>query len=241
MSCPRPDNSTANLNQRLYRFDSSVSHVLGGRQLLQGGLEWTQDEYRGYNRVLGDNVGQGIDMADLWINDRLSLHERFVLTLGGRFNHHSLYGSHFVPRASGLLRITENLRIRGTFGRGFRSPDLGQLFYRFQNPLHYYQIIGNNHLEPERSTTYQAGFDYSVGTIRFAANFFRNDIQDLIQAEFYRPAYDPGADTSPTPNLRYQSRVQPGSPPFPSTSIGMWTTSTLRASRARSNLNRRVT
>ena len=185
----QPDNSTANLNQRLYRFDSSVSHVLGGRQLLQGGLEWTQDEYRGYNRVLGDNVGQGIDMADLWINDRLSLHERFVLTLGGRFNHHSLYGSHFVPRASGLFRITENLRIRGTFGRGFRAPDLGQLFYRFQNPLHYYQVIGNNHLEPERSTTYQAGFDYSVGTIRFAANFFRNAIQDLIQAEFIgRPA-----------------------------------------------------
>ena len=180
----RPDKSTANLNQRLYRFDSSVSHVLGDRQLLQGGLEWTQDEYRGYNRVLGDNVGQGIDMADLWINDRLSLHERLVLNLGGRFNHHSLYGSHFVPRASGLLRIAESLRIRGTFGRGFRAPDLGQLFYRFQNPLHYYQIIGNNHLEPERSTTYQAGFDYSVGTIRFAANFFRNDIQDLIQAEF---------------------------------------------------------
>ena len=105
---PQPGsiNSAANLNQRLYRFDSSVSHVLGGRQLLQGGLEWTQDEYRGYNRVLGDNAGQGIDMADLWINDRISLHERFVLTLGGRFNHHSLYGSHFVPRASGLLRIT---------------------------------------------------------------------------------------------------------------------------------------
>ena len=146
LSQPNSINSAANLNQRLYRFDSSVSHVLGGRQLLQGGLEWTQDEYRGYNRVLGDNAGQGIDMADLWINDRISLHERFVLTLGGRFNHHSLYGSHFVPRASGLLRITENLRIRGTFGRGFRAPDLGQLFYRFQNPLHYYQVIGNNHL-----------------------------------------------------------------------------------------------
>ena len=184
LSQPGSINSAANLNQRLYRLDSSVSHVLGGRQLLQGGLEWTQDEYRGYNRVLGDNAGQGIDMADLWIDDRISLHERFVLTLGGRFNHHSLYGNHFVPRASGLLRITENLRIRGTVGRGFRAPDLGQLFYRFQNPLHYYQVIGNNHLQPERSTTYQVGFDYSVGTIRLATNFFRNDIQDLIQSEF---------------------------------------------------------
>ncbi len=184
LSQPGPINSVANLNQRLYRFDSSVSHVLGGRQLLQGGLEWTQDAYRGYNRILGDNAGQGISMVDLWINDRLSLHERFVLTLGGRFNHHNLYGSHFVPRASGLLRITEKLRLRGAFGRGFRAPDLGQLYYRFQNPLHFYQVIGNTHLQPEESTTYQFGLDYGMGKIRFAANFFRNDIQDLIQAEF---------------------------------------------------------
>ena len=181
---PGPVNAVANLNQRLYRFDSSVSQIVGDRQMLQGGLEWTQDEYRGYNRLLGDNAGQGIDMVDLWINDRVSLHERFVLTLGSRFNRHNLYGSHFVPRASGLFRIAGNLRLRGTIGRGFRAPDLGQLFYRFQNPTHHYQVIGNTHLQPERSTTWQAGFDYGAGTFRFATNFYRNDIQDLIQAEF---------------------------------------------------------
>ena len=189
---PGPVNSVANLNQRLYRFDSSISHVLGARQLLQGGVEWTQDEYRGFNRVLGDNDGQGIDMVDLWINDRVSVHERFVLTLGSRFNRHNLYGSHFVPRASGLFRVTQNLRIRGTLGRGFRAPDLGQLYFRFQNPAHYYQVIGNTHLQPERSTTWQAGFDYGADTFRFAANFFRNDIQELIQAEYIGFPTNPG-------------------------------------------------
>ncbi len=189
---PGPVNSVANLNQRLYRFDSSISHVLGARQLLQGGVEWTQDEYRGFNRVLGDNDGQGIDMVDLWINDRVSVHERFVLTLGSRFNRHNLYGSHFVPRASGLFRVAGNFRLRGTVGRGFRAPDLGQLFFRFQNPTHHYQVIGNTHLQPERSTTWQAGFDYGAGTFRFAANFFRNDIQELIQAEYIGFPTNPG-------------------------------------------------
>ena len=181
---PGPVNSVANLNQRLYRFDSSISHVLGARQLLHGGVEWTQDEYRGFNRVLGDNDGQDINMVDFWINDRVSLHDRFVLTLGSRFNRHNLYGSHFVPRASGLFRVAGNFRLRGAVGRGFRAPDLGQLFFRFQNPTHHYQVIGNTHLQPERSTTYQAGFDYGADTFRFAANFFRNDIQELIQAEY---------------------------------------------------------
>lgn len=189
---PGPVNSVANLNQRLYRFDSSISHVLGARQLLQGGVEWTQDEYRGFNRVLGDNSGQGINMVDFWINDRVSVHERFVLTLGSRFNRHNLYGSHFVPRASGLFRVAGNFRLRGTVGRGFRAPDLGQLFFRFQNPTHHYQVIGNTHLQPERSTTYQAGFDYDTNTFRFAANFFRNDIQELIQAEYIGFPTNPG-------------------------------------------------
>ena len=209
---PGPVNSAANLNQRLYRLDSSVSHVIGGRQFLQGGVEWNQDEYRGVNRVVGENVGQGIDMVDLWINDRISLHERFVLTLGGRFSRHNLYGSHFVPRVSSLFRVTENLQVRGTFGRGFRAPDLGQLYYRYQNPLHFYQVIGNTHLKPEESTTYQFGFDYNLGKIRFAANYFRNDIQDLIQSEFVgRPrtsediqallrAFDIGSEFAPALN-----------------------------------------
>ena len=189
---PGPINSVANLNQRLYRLDSSISHVLGAHQLLQGGVEWTQDEYRGFNRVLGDNDGQGIDMVDLWINDRVSLHERFILTLGSRFNRHNLYGNHFVPRASGLFRVAGNFRLRGTVGRGFRSPDLGQLFFRFQNPTHHYQVIGNTHLQPERSTSYQAGFDYGADSFRFAANFFRNDIQELIQAEYIGFPTNPG-------------------------------------------------
>ena len=109
-SQPGEINSTANLNQRLYRLDSSVSQVIGSRQLLQGGVEWTQDQYRGYNRVLGDNAGQGITMVDLWFNDRISVHNRLSVTLGGRFNNHSRYGKHFVPRASALFRVTDDLR-----------------------------------------------------------------------------------------------------------------------------------
>ena len=184
LSQPGEVNDTANLNQRLYRFDSSVSQVIGSRQLLQGGVEWTQDQYRGYNRVLGDNAGQEISMVDLWISDRISVHNRLSVTLGGRFNNHSRYGKHFVPRASALFRVTDSLRLRGAVGRGFRSPDLGQLYFRFQNPTHFYQVIGNTHLEPEESTTYQVGFDYNPSKFRFAVNFFRNDIQDLIQAEY---------------------------------------------------------
>ena len=180
---PGEIDTNANLNQRLYRLDTNISHVWGSRQLVQGGVEWTQDNYRGFNRMVGGNAGQQISMADTWINDRIELHPRVSLTAGGRWNRHSLYGNHFVPRAGLLIRLSDSLRARGSWGSGFRAPDLGQLYFRFLNPTNFYQVIGNPALEPERSTTVQSGLDYRKGRVRLMGNFFRNDIKDLIQAD----------------------------------------------------------
>ncbi len=175
---------TANLNERLYRLESGLSRIVGSRQLLQGGFEWTQNEYRGFNRVVGDNAGQQIRMGDAWFNDRIQAHPRLSLTLGGRLNNHSLYGTNLVPRAGLLFRAAENLRLRANWGQGFRAPDLGQLYFRFLNPTNFYQVIGNPHLAPETSTTVQVGFDYRLKRVRFGSTYFRNDIKNLIQADF---------------------------------------------------------
>lgn len=179
---PGPINATANLNERLYRMESSVSQIIGTRQLLQGGFEWTKNDYRGFNRLLGDNDGQQVSMTDVWIHDRLQPHSRLSLTIGGRLNSHSLYGTAFVPRAGLLFRAAPSLRLRASWGQGFRAPDLGQLYFRFQNVGHFYQVVGNPHLSPETSTTVQLGFDYRLNRLRFSGTYFRNDVKNLIQA-----------------------------------------------------------
>ena len=180
---PGTIDGTANLNERLYRFDTGLSHVLGSRQLLQGGLDWFSNEYRGFNRLLGDNSGQSIRMADAWFQDRIQAHPRLSLTVGGRLTNHSSYGTRMVPRVGLLFRATERFRVRASFGQGFRAPDLGQLYYRFLTPSGLYQIIGNPKLSPESSTTTQLGFDSTFGRLRFHATYFRNGIKNLIQTE----------------------------------------------------------
>ena len=176
-------NSTANLNERLYRFDTSLSHILGNRQLLQGGFDWTSNEYRGYNRLLGDNNGVSIRMADAWFQDRIQAHPRLTLTIGGRLTDHSAYGSRMVPRAGLLFRLAETVRVKASYGQGFRAPDLGQLYYRFLTPSGVYQIIGNPALSPESSTTTQVGVDGGHGRVRFSATYFWNGIKNLIQTD----------------------------------------------------------
>ena len=183
LSIPGPFEGKANLNERLYRFDASLSHVLGNRQLLQGGLDWTSNEYRGYNRLLGDNNGQSIRMVDAWFQDRIQAHPRLTLTIGGRATNHSAYGSQMVPRIGLMFRVADSFRIRASYGQGFRAPDLGQLYYRFLTTSGIYQIIGNPSLSPESSTTTQVGFDSNVGRFHFGVTYFRNDIKNLIDTQ----------------------------------------------------------
>ena len=183
LSVPGPFEGRANLNERLYRFDASLSHVLGSRQLLQGGLDWTRNEYRGYNRILGDNNGQSIRMVDAWFQDRIQAHPRLTLTVGGRATNHSAYGSQMVPRIGVMYQVADSFRVRASYGQGFRAPDLGQLYYRFLTTSGIYQIIGNPALSPESSTSAQAGFDSNVGRFRFGVTYFRNDIKNLIDTQ----------------------------------------------------------
>ncbi|HXF06756.1 MAG TPA: TonB-dependent receptor [Blastocatellia bacterium] len=183
IALPAAIDSVANLNERYARGEAALEQVIGRHQFLQGGIEWSQDQYRGFNRVLGDNAGQQVRMTDIWLQDRLALHDRLVLALGGRYHTHSRYGSHAVPRIGALFRLSESVRVRASFGRGFRAPDLGQLYFRFFNPTNLYQVIGNPNLQPETSRTFQLGTDYNRRGLRLAVNLFRNDVWNLIDTQ----------------------------------------------------------
>jgi outer membrane receptor for ferrienterochelin and colicins len=174
--------STANLNERLNRLDATIARMLTSRHFLQGGVEWSQTLYRGANRLVGDDVGQQVTTTDTWLQDKWTVHPRLTFTFGGRVTAHSLFGSAAVPKAGAVLRLTESWILRGSFGMGFRAPDLGQLYFRFANPANFYQVIGNPNLNPEHSRTFQVGALYRRQNYRLGLTLFRNDIRDLIDS-----------------------------------------------------------
>ena len=179
LGAPAPP-AVANLNERYHRLDGTVSQQLGPRNLLQGGYEWVQDNYRGANRLVGDNDGRQVTSNDVWLQDKLQLTRFATLDLGGRVTNHSLYGTRAVPKAGLVVRLNDHWTARGAFGRGFRAPDLGQLFYRFANPASFYQVIGNPNLQPETSRSFSTGIDYRARRFRAGLNLFRNDVRNLI-------------------------------------------------------------
>ena len=80
------------------------------------------------------------------------------------------------------MRLSDRWTARGAFGNGFRTPDLGQLYYRFANPASFYQVIGQqatarNLPDLQRAKEISAPFDQS--------NLFR--IRNLIVSQIGPP------------------------------------------------------
>lgn len=171
------------LDEQLNKLEGSLSRVLGARQHLQGGVEYTSDEYAGINRLRNDS-GEDVSTGVVWAQHRLTLGDRVTTTVGARVDRHSIFGTAFSPKAGANIRISDKVFARASYGRGFRAPDIGQLYYRFLNPTNFYQVIGNETLEPEYAKSLQVGADALLfqRRARFGVNVYRNDVRDLINS-----------------------------------------------------------
>lgn len=171
------------LYESLSKADATVAHSFGERHLLQLGVEASSNRYAGLNRLRDSETGHVADTAVIWAQDRMNVGSRVTLTIGGRYDRHSIFGSAFSPKAAVNARLTDTVRIRASFGEGFRAPDLGQLFYRFVPSASSYQVVGNPQLGPESARSWQAGADLNPWSrARIGVNVFRNDVENLIEA-----------------------------------------------------------
>jgi outer membrane receptor for ferrienterochelin and colicins len=171
------------LDEDLFKADASFSHILGSRQQLQGGVDYWRDHYSGINR-LRDDSGEEASITTGWVQHRLSIGSRVTTTLGVRADSHSQFGSAVSPKVAANAQVGRGVSVRASYGRGFRAPDIGQLYYRFLNPSNIYQVIGNENLRPEYANSTQVGAEYATPgrRARFGVNLFRNDVRDLIES-----------------------------------------------------------
>lgn len=92
---------------------------------------------------------------------------------GVRYDDHSRFGHAWTFGANGSVKVMDGLRLRASYGEGFKAPTLFQLLS---------DDYGNTNLVPERSRSYDAGIEYtsSQGAFHIAATVFRRDSRQLI-------------------------------------------------------------
>ena len=101
------------------------------------------------------------------------------LTLGGRVDDNSQFGPHGTFRAGVSYRIDATTRVRAMVGTGYKEPTFFENFARGA-------VHGNPNLDPERSTSWEAGLErgWGDGRVRVALTYFDQRFRDLIEFTF---------------------------------------------------------
>ena len=173
------------------------SQNLNIQDLLKGELQFDTTLWEKHQLTLGGEVilenlqsqritggERGILTNSLFAQNVFRPISAFALVIGGRLDNHSEFGTHFSPKLSTLYRMTDNLRLRFSYGQGFRAPDFKNLYLDFTNVTSGYQVLGNPNLRPESSHNWNLGLEYQIfDGLLGRVHAYRNDLHNLIEAE----------------------------------------------------------
>ncbi len=176
---------------------------------LQAGLDTRIDWARGA-RIVGRNgtLGQTQSISDIAGFFKLGYHgfDRLTFELGGRYGYNSAFQPPVIPSFHAKWSIDEQWNWRASYGKGFRSPDLKELYFEFIDINHF--ILGNPDLEAEYADHVQSTLAFSRTTRRGntwsgQAMVFYNDLRNRITLYEFVETPDGYAIASDTSTLQF--------------------------------------
>ncbi len=108
----------------------------------------------------------------------------FYLRPGVRIVHNSIYQAPpFIPSINSKLILAKNHDLRLSYGRGFRSPSIRELYFDFFDSNH--SVEGNQNLEAELSHSFSGSWNWQVvdkSSLRFSTVLggFYNTVENMI-------------------------------------------------------------
>lgn len=165
------------VENELYQFEARATRLLG-RHLLTLGTEYREEERSGVENRGEREINETVYNRAIFIQDDFSLFKNLQVTAGVRLDDQSDFGSEFSPRLSLVYRLIDNLRLKASYGEGFRAPTVYELYVETINMRG--DIIPNPDLDPETSQSYEIGMEGEHGPFSGKVMFFRNDLEDMI-------------------------------------------------------------
>lgn len=171
------------LSGQLTDVDSRVSGVdaqgtwkINRWNLLTAGIDMREDK--------GGQTAQEQQSATntgFYLEHEMKPLEPLILTLGGRYDVHSVYGNVFTPRLSAVYLLGEMTSLRASYGEAFKAPSLQDLYVDIWIVPGKIHNVGNKDLKPEKVKTYELGISHSfTEVITGSINLFYTKAEDLV-------------------------------------------------------------
>lgn len=160
---------------------------------------------------IGPDVTENAWLNSGYLQDEVLIGQSVSTVLGASIDAHSNYDVDFNPRLSVAWRPLDEYRLTGIVARGYRAPNLLELYSAdFNTPpggTGGYVILGNPDLQPETDLAFNVQFDFKP--IRGVSGFlvgFRHNFDDLILIDQICPTREgPCPMPGPALVLQYQN------------------------------------
>ncbi|RMA64491.1 TonB-dependent receptor [Ulvibacter antarcticus] len=143
-----------------------------------------------------NEVDRSRSNVSLYADSEFDITEAFLLSVAGRFENYSDFGSTLNGKLATRYKVTDNVNIRGSVSTGFRAPSLAQIYYnlRFTNFIGGVatdQLLSPNNspvtasfgigpLQEEKSLNAGLGFTANFSKFTATADLYYIDVQDRI-------------------------------------------------------------
>lgn len=175
--------------------EGKVTKELFKDHLFTLGGEYRQEFFKG-NRI---NTGEGaftetregiteqgseaeINYLAGYLQDEWQVSDPLLIISSVRYDDSDKFESKVSPRIGVTYKIFPELRLKASYGQGFKSPTPRELFYEFRHIRARYMVVGNPEINSEKSDSYELSLEGERGTLSGKVVYFYNDIKDLIEA-----------------------------------------------------------
>ncbi|HKK91602.1 MAG TPA: TonB-dependent receptor [Desulfobacteraceae bacterium] len=169
--------SVDNDGSRLYDYDGTVEDVSWHGDVnfdahtLSVGAEYVNESMESRSSGIGKAEA---DTRSAWIQDQLFMGDNLVVIAGIRYDDHETFGGKATYRLAPSYTLEPySTTIKASLGTGFRSPSLYEL----------YSSYGNAGLDPEKSTSWDAGIEKDFWNNEYSAGitYFKADYEERIE------------------------------------------------------------
>jgi outer membrane receptor for ferrienterochelin and colicins len=182
--------------------DAAYHRFFGDSNELTLGLSYSYDQLRKYN--IQDSKKVSRHTAALIAQDEQFKEDSYSAVAGVRCEYSSDYGASVTPKLSGMIYLTDKIRLLLAVGMGYRAPSFLELYLDTAGNI--YHKYGNPDLEPERSLGFNLGAEWLGKKLRIQANLYHNELWDEIVYD-YTDQYEDGLQIIIKENLSRSFRT----------------------------------
>ncbi len=139
------------------------------------GSEHVKEKYES-DRLLNGKSVDAYTFA-VFIQDEIKVVKDLTVFAGFRYAKHDQFGNSYSPKISALFNLND-FNFRAAYAKGFKAPDLKELYYRYHKGSYLY--LGNKDLNPQKNDYYSLSAEYMAKGITISVSGYINNLKDMI-------------------------------------------------------------